>query len=108
VSARSQARYQKRLTPYDQCRKLFTIAEPKLLENHDFDEHFVEMGFAPLPVVQKAKVRFLTSEAQATGAGPIGINLASQKLAVALTQLVAYGAIDELRKAEILAGTQKS
>lgn len=93
---------------YDEFRKLFTIAELTLLDSYDHDDYFQAMGFAPLTVVQKANVRFLISEAKATGSGPIGINVQSPKMATALAALMSYGAISNERRLEILAGIQKS
>jgi len=93
---------------YDEFRKCFTIAELTLLDSFEVDAYVESLNLTALTVTQKANVRFFISEAIATGAGPTGINLGSPKMNLALTAMVAYGAFDETRKAEIIAGIQKS
>lgn len=93
---------------YDQFRALFTVAELTLLDSHDTDAYLQAVGKTPLTVTQKAQVRYLISEAKATGDGPRGINLGSPKMGAAVDALIAMGLIDAGRKAEIIAGTVKS
>lgn len=100
---------------YDEFRKLFTVAELTILDSCTDDDFMTAMELTPLTVLQKGNIRFLISEAKATGAGQ-GINLASPKLVGvenpptpgALDALISYGLLDLSRKAEILAGVPKS
>jgi hypothetical protein len=92
---------------YDDFRKLFTVAELTILDSADVDAYLTAVGKTPLTVAQKASLRYLISEAQATGAGA-GINLGSSKMGAAIDAIIAMGLVDSARKAEIIAGTVKS
>jgi hypothetical protein len=92
---------------YDEFRKLFTVSELTLLDSASDDAYLTALGKTPLTVTQKADVKFMVSEAIATGAGA-GINLASAKMGAALDGLIALGLLVNTRKPEIIAGTVKS
>jgi len=93
---------------YDEFRKLFTVEELTLMDSATDDEYLTAMGLRPLAVTQKASVRYLISEAQATGAGNTGINLTSAKMGAAIDAMVAMQLLAGVRKAEIVARTVKS
>lgn len=92
---------------YDEFRALFTSAELTILDSCTDDAFMSAVNLTPLTVLQKGNMRFLISEAQATGAGR-GINLASPKLTDAINALIGYGLLAANRKSEVLSGKIKS
>ncbi len=93
---------------YDEFRKTMTVTELTLIDSAHDDAYLTAVGKTPLTVTQKATVRYLISEAQATGAGMVGINLTSPKMGAAIDAMIALGLIEANRKLEIVAGTVKS
>lgn len=92
---------------YDEFRALFGQQELIDLDNAADDDYMTARSLTPLTVLQKAQLKFLISEAMATGGGQ-GINLASPKMGPAVDFTISIGVVASNRKAEILAGTKKS